>query len=50
LKKAIEESRSFSDSELIIKEMRKVVPTYHLPEEVNCKAQESDEMKMVATV
>ncbi len=50
LRRAIEQSRSFSDSQLIIEQMRKAVPTYRLPDEINCKAQESAEMKMAATV
>ena len=48
LRSAIERTASSSDSEEIVKAMMMVVPTYHLPEEVNRKAQESEEMKLVA--
>lgn len=50
LRKVIEETESHSSAPEIIKAMMKVVPTYRLPEEINCKAQDSEEMKLAATV
>lgn len=41
-------SRSCSDS--VVRAMMDAVPTYHSPDEVNRKAQESEEMKLAATV
>jgi hypothetical protein len=48
LRSVIDSTASASDSEEIMKAMMRVVPTYRLPEEVNLKAQESDEMKLVS--
>ncbi len=50
LREALERSESSSESVLIKNAMMRTVPTYHLPEEVNCKAGESQEMKLAATV
>ncbi len=50
LRSVIETCGSRSSSESIVSAMMQVVPTYHLPEEINRKAQESEEMKLAATV
>lgn len=44
LKEALDSSKDSINSESIKAVMKKVIPTYHDPEEVNCKAEESDEM------
>ena len=46
LRSVIARTESSSDSEEIKEAMMRVVPTYRLPEEVNRKAQESEEMKL----
>ena len=45
LKNAVADSKTAINSCIIKKAMKAVVPTYHDPEEVNCKADESEEMK-----
>ncbi len=45
LKNAVADSKTAVNSCKIKKAMKLVVPTYHDPEEVNCKADESEEMK-----
>ena len=47
LRRVVEETASCSDSKRIMKAMMVAVPTYHTPDEVNLKADESDEMKQV---
>ena len=42
---AVEESKTVVDSDAVMVAMKKVVPTYHDPEEVNIAAEKSDEMK-----
>lgn len=44
LKRVIESSKGEISSEKIKKAMKKAIPTYHDPDEVNCKAEESEEM------
>ena len=35
-----------TDSNHVVKEaLQKVIPTYHMPEEVNCRAEEAEEMR-----
>ena len=50
LRSVIARTESSSDSEEIKEAMMRVVPTYRLPEEVNRKAQESEEMKLAEIV
>ena len=50
LRRVIEETESKSDSKLIKDAMMQVVPTYRTPEEINCKAKDSEEMKLAASV
>ena len=50
LREVIEKNGSASASRELVTTMMQVVPTYHLPEEVNRKAAESEEMKLAATV
>jgi len=50
LRRVIEETESHSSAPEIIEAMMKAVPTYRLPEEINRKAQDSEEMKLAATV
>ena len=45
LKNAVADSKTAINSCIIKNAMKAVVPTYHDPEEVNCKADESEEMK-----
>ena len=45
LKEALEATKNEIDSSKIKAAMKQVVPTYYDPEEVNCKADESEEMK-----
>ncbi len=45
LKNAVADSKTAINSCKIKNAMKQVVPTYHDPEEVNCKADESEEMK-----
>ena len=49
LRRVIEETESKSDSKLIKDAMMQVVPTYRTPEEINCKAKDSEEMKLAAS-
>lgn len=42
---AVEESKNAVDSDAVMVAMKKVVPTYHDPEEVNVEAEKSEEMK-----
>ncbi len=44
LKRVIETTKGEVSSDKIKKAMKKVIPTYHDPDEVNCKAEESEEM------
>ena len=39
-----------NDDEAVRAAMRKVVPTYRTPEEVNCKAEQSAEMQNVRVI
>ena len=50
LRSVIARTESSSDSEEIKEAMMRVVPTYRLPEEVNRKAQEAEEMKLAEIV
>ena len=50
LRSAIEKTESASCSQEITEAMMQVVPTYRLPEEINRKAQESEEMKLAEIV
>ena len=42
---AVEASKDWLDQTLVVEAMKKVVPTYHDPEEVNQNAEKSEEMK-----
>ena len=44
LKDVLDSSKNAINSESIKNVMKNVIPTYHDPEEVNCKAEESEEM------
>ena len=44
LKRIIDSTKGEISSEKIRKAMKKAIPTYHDPDEVNCKAEESEEM------
>ena len=50
LKAALENEQSQVDSTIIKTTMLEVVPTYKEPSEFNENAQESEEMKLAATV
>ncbi len=50
LSHVIEQTGSASSTKEIVEAMMKAVPTYHLPEEVNRNAQNSEEMKLAETV
>ncbi len=47
LKEAVQATKDGLDHTLVIEAMKKVVPTYHDPEEVNQNAERSEEMKEV---
>ena len=46
----LREALASNDDETVRAAMRKVVPTYRTPEEVNCKADQSAEMQNVKVV
>ena len=46
----LREALAFNDDETVRAAMRKVVPTYRTPEEVNCKAEQSPEMQNVRVI
>ena len=50
LKKVLDSSKDTINNESIKAVMKEVIPTYHNPEEVNCKAEESEEMNEANTV
>ncbi len=50
LKKVLDASKDTINSESIKSVMKEIIPTYHNPEEVNCKAEESEEMNEANTV
>ncbi len=47
LAKVVKENEHFVNSDAIRKAMKKVVPTFCDPDEINCRAAESEEMKQV---
>ena len=47
LKDAVSEAKDELESDIVKAAMKKVVPTYHDPEEVNRNAEKTDEMKLV---
>ena len=50
LKEALDSSKNEVDSSKIKAVMKQVVSTYHDPEEVNCRAEESEEMQNTKSV
>jgi FlaA1/EpsC-like NDP-sugar epimerase len=46
LKDAVSEAKDELESDIVKAAMKKVVPTYHDPEEVNRNAEKTDEMKL----
>ena len=50
LRNVLADSKTEIDSLRVKKAMKEVVPTYHDPEEVNCKAHQSEEMKNTKVV
>lgn len=47
LKKAVADAKDEIESDIVKQAMKKAVPTYHDPEEVNCNAEKAEEMKLV---